>query len=424
MLSKKFALKPVVATILIVCAGCGTLVPGQIFSNQSLSSTGNLNRGLSLRSDTFSGLFSPESVLDIETVPDRVAQSVFLLIISNFLEKENDRLARKYIQTMGQVDCATCIANISEQDVNNILQAARNYRSELTILDARAIQLRSANDFGQLRNLQRIKIQRIRGILAALSTSLATQSYLRLQDHVNLRIKPRLRIVRTDQVRSDVFRDNMMPEYPPPDETEMTTEMSDAWTPPEDDTQDILPEGTQQVFFQRPIVGIGVSEVDYDADFSQTQTDVSIVLGGTTLSSASASGAYRAAAETQYMYETTVSEPLPEDTPEVLYDVQSRHTYFLGPYNFFYEFTFARIGISLSFTGYQFANYGYGGCSGNAPWGYSAYCPLGSCQRARLCGGGAYPGIQGVGLEVRFWYVTLCYMSYYYTAFRPYCRNT
>lgn len=120
----------------------------------------------------------------------------------------------------------------------------------------------------------------------------------------------------------------ILPEEPS-DETELTAEMSDVWVAPSSDSDEVLPEGTPPIF-STTIVGVGISEADYDADIYQTSTTVSIVSNGNILSTNTATGTFSSVAETQYTLETNFGTVSPEE-PEVQYDVQSTHTYSNSP---------------------------------------------------------------------------------------------
>lgn len=183
-----------------------------------------------------------------------------------------------------------------------------------------------------------------------------------------------------------------------------------------------MPEGSSLIA-STAIIGVGISEADYDADVYQTSTTASIVSNGTTLSTNTATGTFSAVAETQYTLETNFGTVSPEE-PEAQYDIQSTHTYSDNFGYFFYRYTYAIIWISFRYTGYLYAGMGYGGCSGQSPFGYSASCPLwDGCQKAKLCSRYVSAAIQGYGYRFRTIGFQWCQVWNFHVPFRPHCRQ-
>ncbi|HEX9929467.1 MAG TPA: hypothetical protein VGB02_13085 [Pyrinomonadaceae bacterium] len=121
----------------------------------------------------------------------------------------------------------------------------------------------------------------------------------------------------------------------PIDDTGYTAEMSDVWVAPTNDSEEVLPEETPLIF-STTLVGVGISEADYDSGVDQTSTTVSIVSNGNNLSTNSATGTFSAVAQTEYAIEVNYDVTPPEQQPETQYDIQSTHVY-SNAYDSFYS---------------------------------------------------------------------------------------
>lgn len=447
---KKNTLKLCFTLCLVLFLGLGAFTPAQFYSAQNYNNSQLLPNLLTLKSNDFSGSSNSEiwktELSNPETIPDRTAQSLFFLTISKLVNEVKEDFARKYIKLMGLINCpdSQCSPNISEQDVQNILSAAREYGSKVASLDEKALDLKRRNNNAELIVLQKQKLRELEKAVQKLSVLLDSETFSRFKDHINFRIKPKVKIVKRNasaqsklesvnqinvaadsqrrirKTKSQLADAAQLRPEDPIDDTGYTAEMSDVWVAPTSDSEEVLPEETPLIF-STTLVGVGVSEADYDSGVNQTSTTVSIVSNGNNLSTNSASGTFSAVAQTEHVLEVNYEVTPPEQQPETQYDIQSTHVY-SNASSSFYNYTAAIMWVSPRFTGYQWAGMGYGGCSGNEPFGYRNYCPLtDACQLARKCAPGASQGIQGYGVKVRSWWFTTCYMRYKYVPVRPWC---
>lgn len=237
------------------------------------------------------------------------------------------------------------------------------------------------------------------------------------------------------------------------------SEYSDAWI--------VEPADPEAVYTEEPtapfnLIGVGISEADYDSNVYATSTFTTLTSpSGVTISSYSDGYTYARA-------EAFSLQLNPETAEEGEYAVTSEHTYYLDTYepcpysgpdqpaqpcyqskalpnmqrpllkraaftspptpnapsflSFFRRITRFFFFISIKYTGYQNPVLGYGGCRGDEPFGYAAFCPLNNiCQKAYKCAPGAAPGIQGVGLLLNAYFFQTCTVKYYYVPMRPRC---
>lgn len=466
---KKNTLRFCFSICLVFCFGFGISTSAQFYSAQTYEGLKTSNDLSALYSNQFSDSFAPEiwktALNKPETVPDRTAQSLFFLTISKFIDEGKEQFVRNYIKLMGLVNCldSQCSSNVSEQDVEKILLVAREYQNKIASLDIKALEFKRNNDSQQLSSLQKQKLQELRKAVQKLSATLSSQAFSQFQDHINFRVKPKVKVVRKNSsTQSNLALVNQMrPEDPPPDDTGLITEMSDVWVASENDSMEVLPEGSPLVA-STTIIGVGIFEADYNADIYQSSTTVSIVSNGNTLSTNTATGTFSSVAETQYTIETDFGAISPEEEqPEIQYDIQSVHSYSNSPESYnvnfdnqnslrksvfqrkseqkienptnqnstnlafgFYSYSYASIGVSLRYTGYLYEGNFYGGCSGIHHFGYSGSCPFwDGCQRAVACSNGVSRGIQGYGYKFRAWGYSWCRMVLHLLVpFRPHCR--
>jgi hypothetical protein len=435
--------------------GSEAFTPAQFHSAQNYENSQLLLNLSILKSNDFSDSSKPEiwqtELNNPETVPDRTAQSLFFLTISKLVNEGKEDFARKYIKLMGLINCpdTQCSSNISEQDVQKILSVVKEYEAKVASLDEKALDLKRKNSSSQLTVLQKQKLRELEKAVQKLSVLLRPETFSRFKDHINFRIKPKVKIVKRNasaqsklesvnqinvaadsqrrirKTKSQLADAAQLRPEDPIDDTGYTTEMSDVWVAPSSDSEEVLPEGTAPVF-STTIVGVGVSEADYDANVYQTSTTVSIVTDGNILATDNATGTFSAIAETQYTIETDFGTVSP-DQPEVQYDIQSTHAYNDSPsyadYSF-YSYSSAIIWVTFRYTGYIWAGMGFGGCSGQYPFGYSASCPFyDDCQKAKMCSRYVSNAIQGYGYRFRTIGLQWCQTFNLHVNFRPWCRG-
>jgi hypothetical protein len=203
--------------------------------------------------------------------------------------------------------------------------------------------------------------------------------------------------------------------------------MSDLWIVPPDDLGLIHAEEGSVTF---KLIGIGISEVDYDCEIYSTASTAILKADGDSIAKGYSGGMVYSIAEVVYPLQINSKS----DSAEIPFEINSTHTYYTDSYDPSIKPSTSESGytnnlssmifwITPRFTGYQFAGMGWGGCSGNQPFGYRNYCPItDACQLARKCAPAVSQGIQGYGIKVRTWWFTTCYISYFYTPARPYCR--
>jgi len=213
------------------------------------------------------------------------------------------------------------------------------------------------------------------------------------------------------------------------------------------------------------LVGVGVSEANYDSSVYSTSTTTTITSpSGVNTVTNSSSGFTYAVSE-------AFSLPLdPETAEEGDYQISSEHIYYrnscytprdqtpmpcspemasrllkfpLSPFrNASYKlpsildpagsispksaagFSFFSVGVRTFFNGYELVGPGYARCSVHryTPYGYRNFCDINTpCQKASVCGTGQASGIQVVSLRVKFFGFSACYNKGFYTPARPRC---
>lgn len=222
---------------------------------------------------------------------------------------------------------------------------------------------------------------------------------------------------------------------------------------------------------QSDLVGVGVSEADYNSGVYSTSTYTTLTApNGATISNyssgynyarsdafslrlsldASVEGEYNVSSEHTYYQENYGDCSQPRDQqmdPQIqrpaepcymsgaggLQPLFQRAAFAVAgaaraPAPQFYYYWVSRsyfaFIVRIKYTGYQFAGEGYAGCNSRngGPFGYSAFCPLNNiCQKAAKCAPGAAPGMQGIGLLLNAYFFQTCNVKYYYVPMRPMC---
>ena len=300
---KKNTLKLCFTLCLILCLGSEAFTPAQFYSAQNYNNSQLLPNLFTLKSNDFSGSSKPEiwetELSNPETIPDRTAQSLFFLTISKLVNEGKEDFARKYIKLMGLINCpdSQCSSNTSKQDVQKILSVAKEYEAKVASLDEKALDLKRENSSSQLTVLQKQKLRELEKAVQKLSVLLDPETFSRFKDHINFRIKPKVKIVKKNassqsklesvnqinvaadsqrrirKTKSQLADAAQLRPEDPIDDTGYTAEMSDVWVAPTNDSEEVLPKETPLIF-STTLVGVGISEADYDSGIDQTSTTV------------------------------------------------------------------------------------------------------------------------------------------------------
>lgn len=143
-----------------------------------------------------------------ELIPDQVAYSLLFRVLSNRHTKEEQDRARAYLRMA--FECSDCSGqtetrerdSLRESRINAFLAVVREYERRVSVLDRRAREIHALNwrpnpspeVLAELNELQERKDAIMAELVASLPRRLGTKGKERLQQHINERVKSKVKI--------------------------------------------------------------------------------------------------------------------------------------------------------------------------------------------------------------------------------------
>lgn len=194
--------------LLLALAVCGWLIK---LSRSQVEAHVGMNHAVAYRSDQ--GQQQPEEVpgtidgaKNPELIPDSVAYAMLFKMIAGQTTVEKKRSIRAYISQLGigEQKCKLCPTSTEngDGDIDALIAAAEEYQQRISVLDARATKIKGRSwptaDPQVLKQLEQLQVENDatgRDMMALLPSRLSGTAWRRLQEQINKRVKPGIKIV-------------------------------------------------------------------------------------------------------------------------------------------------------------------------------------------------------------------------------------